>query len=40
MKMQRVIIKNFENIVKPLHEAKKKIREEQVVDLIHKIRKK
>ncbi len=37
--MKKVTVKNFEEMVKPLHEAKKKIREDQVADLIHKIRK-
>ncbi|MFH1585558.1 MAG: AbrB/MazE/SpoVT family DNA-binding domain-containing protein [archaeon] len=36
--MKRVHMKTFAEITKPLKEAKKKIREDEVVDLIHKIR--
>jgi len=36
--MKKVTMETFEEITKPLREAKKKIREEDVVDLIHKVR--
>ncbi|MBS3075315.1 AbrB/MazE/SpoVT family DNA-binding domain-containing protein [Candidatus Pacearchaeota archaeon] len=37
--VKKVQTKTFEEITRPLREAPKKIREEDVVDLIHKIRK-
>jgi AbrB family looped-hinge helix DNA binding protein len=37
--VKKVQAKTFEEITRPLREAPKKIREEDVVDLIHKIRK-
>jgi AbrB family looped-hinge helix DNA binding protein len=37
--MKRVTMETFAEITKPLKEAKKKIKEDEVVDLIHKIRK-
>jgi AbrB family looped-hinge helix DNA binding protein len=37
--MKRVSMQTFAEITKPLKDAKKKIREDEVVDLIHKIRK-
>jgi AbrB family looped-hinge helix DNA binding protein len=37
--MKKVSMETFEEITAPLKEAKKKIREDKVVDLIHKIRK-
>ena len=37
--MKKVSMETFAEITKPLREAKKKIREDEVVDLIHKIRK-
>ena len=36
--MKKVNMQTFEEITKPLREAKKKIKEEEVVNLIHKIR--
>ena len=36
--MKRVNTQSFAEITKPLKDAKKKIREDEVVDLIHKIR--
>ena len=36
--MKKVSMQTFEEITRPLREAKKNIREEDVVDLIHKIR--
>jgi len=38
--MKKVGMKTFEEITRPLKEAKKKIREDEVVDLIHKMRRK
>ena len=37
--MKKVSMETFAEITRPLREAKKKIREDEVVDLIHKIRK-
>ncbi len=37
--MKKVSSETFENLTKPLREAKKKIKEEGVVDLVHKLRK-
>jgi len=37
--MKKVTQQSFAEITKPLREAKKKIREEDVVDLIHRFRK-
>lgn len=36
--MKKVSMQTFEEITKPLKEAKKKIKEEDVVDFIHKAR--
>ncbi len=36
--MKKVSMETFAEITKPLKEAKKKIREDEVVDLIHKLR--
>lgn len=36
--MKRVSMQTFEEITKPLKDANKKISEDEVVDLIHKIR--
>ena len=38
--MKKVNSKTFAQIAKPFHEAKKKINEDDVVDLIHRLRKK
>jgi len=38
--VKKVSTETFAEITKPLREAKKKIREDEVVDLIHKFRKK
>ncbi len=37
--MKKVTIESFEEITRPLREAKKKIKETDVTDLIHKLRK-
>ena len=37
--IKRISQKSFAEITKPLREAKKKIRENEVTDLIHKLRK-
>ena len=37
--MKKVSMQTFEEITRPLREAKKKIREDEVVDLIHRMRK-
>jgi len=37
--MKKVTRETFAHITKPLREAEKKIKEEDVVDLVHKIRK-
>jgi len=37
--MKKVSMETFAEITKPLKEAEKKIREDEVVDLIHRIRK-
>lgn len=37
--MKRVSMQTFAEITKPLKDAKKNIREDEVVDLIHKMRK-
>ncbi len=34
-----MVFRTFEEIAKPFHDAKKKIKEEDVVDLIHRLRK-
>lgn len=36
--MKKVTKESFANLTKPLRQAKKKIREEEVVDLVHKFR--
>jgi AbrB family looped-hinge helix DNA binding protein len=36
--MKKVSMETFEEVTRPLREAKKKIKESEVVDLIHKIR--
>lgn len=36
--MKKVNMQTFEEVTRPLREAKKKIREDEVVDIIHKIR--
>ncbi|MFA5993231.1 MAG: AbrB/MazE/SpoVT family DNA-binding domain-containing protein [Candidatus Pacearchaeota archaeon] len=38
--VKKVNMKTFEEITKPLREAKKKIREDEVTDLIHRFREK
>lgn len=36
--MKKVSMQSFEEIIRPLKEAKKKIKESEVVDLVHKVR--
>jgi len=38
--MKKVSVESFAQLTRPLREAKKKIREENVTDLVHKLRKK
>ena len=38
--MKKVSVESFAQLTRPLREAKKKIREEDVTDLVHKLRKK